>query len=83
MSTNDTKAFEDVYDVINPPPFNPKLFGTLIKEQAVLLLLAIYAKKSPTQFTETFLFPIVLAISLKSKLRIVFKVAFRLHPHVV
>ena len=41
LSSYDAEALKDVDNVVDSPSFNPELFGALIKEEQIFLLLSV------------------------------------------
>lgn len=48
LSSNNTKAFENIYNIINASSFNLKFFCALIKKKTVFLLFSVNTKETST-----------------------------------
>ena len=52
----DTKAFENVYDIIDSSPLYTKLFGARVQKKHTFAFNTIVLKEATAKFTERFFF---------------------------
>ena len=65
LSVDHLKAFEDVYDIIDPPAFDSKLPRALVKVEHGAPLTAVETQEATAELTETLLLATVLALWLQ------------------
>lgn len=55
-AANDKEALQDVDDIVDPPTFDPQLFGAAVQEQDSFALDTVAVEEPSAELTKRFLF---------------------------